>query len=964
MASLTGKIVATALEALTSKQQRNINCLSDPNRSTRRRALKKFVQEFNAPPKKKQRPVHAAFFKASLQTPLLSCLADEIEKCRECSCALLTHFTNHVLTDTADHPAIYTLFTLVLPILQNRIGSTPFAEPTEEIRLCLVDLLNALLVHPAVTTSTQLPDLGPDILALYARACQDPYPDVKKSCALGIVQLSQVAPTRLHSNMDKCIVGLIGNLGHQHSRVRSATLQAMGALLPQGAEALESLMQEKVLTAFRSVSADRSGSVRKTVVSTAAKLCTELPMPERFHADLLQLVLGGIADEADDVKEHSAREMCALGSSVINANQLKPSSELSYHEKIWQKKQNSSVLTEEKANQEHKEEQEGQEGQEERKVASAVAVVEQDPAEQERLAALVPTLGAPFDKVTPNQTAKSMVQALLPQLLPPVLGELAEWTVARRSHAAGVLSALLVFAEGHAVSFIPQILASLGNACRDDEITVAARAFSCAELLGLFLPLEAVLDELLPIIGEYGAHTNRMISPQERSGLLMILSAVMTSAQLTIGTSVDDAVTSTKWTCSTADLMKRVVTTLALPVVCESDAIEVQSQLVEVMLDVISVGCADVAAKNTRTTSFALLDSRSTTNLQFVRILVQLQATPGDDPGPAKVRQGATSTMGALAEASGASGTSAMYAAHFERMLRIILSGRVVVMEEHSNGRKGSNPGTLARLRRENNQAATSDSSPGIISVEGEEKVHPLSTATADDNTVAPKKEKISTMAKRAGRWEKSTPQRRLFDTLIRQSMSDVNAASNPVGDHLHLILPILEATLQVSCDPDLRMGMLALVATMLENQYVAQVCREREAYGGTMLQRLFLPNAVWRVGRVASSVRKIDARCISTLLRHKLVTCDALAVLWQEPNNLLNVMKSCLDDDEPLTRQYTALALMNIFEVMEGKLDMETCMVGGWVFESGVGAWVLGCLGGWVLSFSVKACLFVVVVD
>ena len=107
--------------------------------------------------------------------------------------------------------------------------------------------------------------------------------------------------------------------------------------------------------------------------------------------------------------------------------------------------------------------------------------------------------------------------------------------------------------------------------------------------------------------------------------------------------------------------------------------------------------------------------------------------------------------------------------------------------------------------------------------------------------------------------------------------------STNPVGDNLHLILPILETTLQVSCDPDLRMGMLALIATMLENPYVATVCRQREAYGGTMLQRLFLPNAVWRVGRVASSVRKIVTRCISTLLRHRLVTPDALQVLWQE---------------------------------------------------------------------------------
>jgi len=38
--------------------------------------------------------------------------------------------------------------------------------------------------------------------------------------------------------------------------------------------------------------------------------------------------------------------------------------------------------------------------------------------------------------------------------------------------------------------------------------------------------------------------------------------------------------------------------------------------------------------------------------------------------------------------------------------------------------------------------------------------------------------------------------------------------------------------------------------------------------------------------------------------------------------------MKSCLDDDEPMTRQLTALALMNMFEVMPGMLDMVNCDV------------------------------------
>ena len=45
--------------------------------------------------------------------------------------------------------------------------------------------------------------------------------------------------------------------------------------------------------------------------------------------------------------------------------------------------------------------------------------------------------------------------------------------------------------------------------------------------------------------------------------------------------------------------MHDVVAVLATPVVCESDAPEVQAQLVEVMLDVIQVGCADVDAGKT-----------------------------------------------------------------------------------------------------------------------------------------------------------------------------------------------------------------------------------------------------------------------------------------------------------------------------------------------------------------------------
>jgi hypothetical protein len=48
--------------------------------------------------------------------------------------------------------------------------------------------------------------------------------------------------------------------------------------------------------------------------------------------------------------------------------------------------------------------------------------------------------------------------------------------------------------------------------------------------------------------------------------------------------------------------MHDVVVVLATPVICESDAPEVLPQLVEVMLDVIQVGCTDVDVTSSRFT--------------------------------------------------------------------------------------------------------------------------------------------------------------------------------------------------------------------------------------------------------------------------------------------------------------------------------------------------------------------------
>jgi hypothetical protein len=68
------------------------------------------------------------------------------------------------------------------------------------------------------------------------RALADPYPDAKREACTAVELTARHAPTQLRLHQATLLKPLLGNLGHQHARIRTVALQVRPSieLLPWG----------------------------------------------------------------------------------------------------------------------------------------------------------------------------------------------------------------------------------------------------------------------------------------------------------------------------------------------------------------------------------------------------------------------------------------------------------------------------------------------------------------------------------------------------------------------------------------------------------------------------------------------------------------------------------------------------------------------------------------------------------
>jgi dynein assembly factor 5 len=433
---------------LSMKFQRDINCISDPDRNVRRRALDKLSRSLKNDTASVSNNVLQNLFTKNLKAPLLNCItSDNVEKCREKSLNILTLFAEKNAIPHSEE-ALKDL----VQMLNARMGKLPYSEPTEEIRFLSLQFLWTYLKHRVDVGAEKkgtLLNVIPDLANVLGKASVDPFPDVKKVTADLTILISKNWPNDMRLQLATIAKPMVTNIGHQHSRVRVCALSALEALIPCGAETLPELMNDILIPALTKVIFDRTPSVRKQFVLLVATWFKEITIIKQFQTTLLPFLLAGMTDESPEVQQITHIKLEELSSK-------------------WEQEQADSTEIEPMA-------------------------IDEDGSTFPGAA------NVPFKTRTPRG-ARLLASSIISEVIPALLEKTCDWTVQTREKYTKILSIFLALVENNMNPFLDKIFTALAKTCRDDEDIVIKSVKECMNIVGHYADSQMVLASLLPMV--------------------------------------------------------------------------------------------------------------------------------------------------------------------------------------------------------------------------------------------------------------------------------------------------------------------------------------------------------------------------------------------------------------------------------------------------------------------------------
>ncbi|XP_073504143.1 dynein axonemal assembly factor 5 [Phyllobates terribilis] len=264
---------------------RHLNCLNDDNKSTRKKALAAIQEEAGD-----RRLSSGALQEVLMEVlkPLLRCLSDPMEKCREIAIQILTHCATNV-------PRPEEALPYLVPAISQRLGSPELQEPSEELRLALTELLT-LLVEVCGRR------LGPyleEMVRILQRTIVDPFPDVRKESCKCAASYALSMPEHFHMQSESLIKPLMQTISHQHSKVRIAAIQTTGAVIQHGSgKCVDDVLSHLAQRLF-----DDSPQVRLAVTTVVGTWLLELRDRYSYFHKLIPLLLSSSTDEIPDIQQ-------------------------------------------------------------------------------------------------------------------------------------------------------------------------------------------------------------------------------------------------------------------------------------------------------------------------------------------------------------------------------------------------------------------------------------------------------------------------------------------------------------------------------------------------------------------------------------------------------------------------------------------------------------------------------------
>ncbi|XP_075686391.1 dynein axonemal assembly factor 5 isoform X3 [Rhinoderma darwinii] len=264
---------------------RHLNCLNDDNKSTRKRALASIQKEVED--KRLSSGVLQEVFRELLK-PLLKCLSDPMEKCREIAIHILSYCVTNV-------PRPQEALPYLVPAITQRLGNPEIVEASEELRLTLTQLLTLLV---EVCGKKLAPYLD-EMIRILQRTIVDPFPDVKRESCKCAANYAQIIPEHFHMQSESLIKPLMQTISHQHSKVRVAVIQTTGAVIQHGnGKSVDDVLSHLAQRLF-----DHVPQVREAVTIVVGNWLLELRDRYSYFHKLLPLLLSSSTDEIPDIKQ-------------------------------------------------------------------------------------------------------------------------------------------------------------------------------------------------------------------------------------------------------------------------------------------------------------------------------------------------------------------------------------------------------------------------------------------------------------------------------------------------------------------------------------------------------------------------------------------------------------------------------------------------------------------------------------
>ena len=203
-------------EEILQNINRNINCLGEDNRNTRKRAIEGIRKEIIGRKDGLDGEIIQEVLNEIIR-PVLKLVSDPVEKCREVSIDFLKDSISK-----SSKPEEFLSF--IIPVLTQRLGQIDVVEPSEEIRLQSVVFLTELVN----LTQKHMVAYFDDMVSILQRTIIDPYPEVKKESCKCTCALARAVPQHFHMQSESLIKPLLQSISHQHSKVRVEVILTIG----------------------------------------------------------------------------------------------------------------------------------------------------------------------------------------------------------------------------------------------------------------------------------------------------------------------------------------------------------------------------------------------------------------------------------------------------------------------------------------------------------------------------------------------------------------------------------------------------------------------------------------------------------------------------------------------------------------------------------------------------------------